>query len=79
MTSEIRTITFPPVSDTDAAHLTKLFDTMGEFMDVEISAREETIKVLRVNIPNDRLDILTILNKLADSKRKKNKRNGQTT
>jgi hypothetical protein len=43
---------------------------MGEFMEVEITAREETIKVMKVDIPWDRGDAYTILNKLAESKKK---------
>jgi len=70
MTTEIRTIQFPPVDETEATHLTKLLATMGEFMEVEITAREETIKVMKVDIPWDRGDAYTILNKLAESKKK---------
>lgn len=69
--TDTRTIQFPPLEVNEATQILKFLPTMAEFMDAEITAREEVIKILRVDVPIDRADVITILNKLADSKKKK--------
>jgi hypothetical protein len=69
-----RTVQFPPLNEKEAAQIQKLVSTMNEFMEVEIECREETIKVLKVEFPGDRQDVLTILNKLILGKNKKGKK-----
>ncbi len=74
--TDTKTITFPPLLETEAAQILKLIPTMQEFMDVEIYPREVVIKTITVEIPADRADVIAILNKLAESK--KPKRNFKT-
>lgn len=68
--TETRTIQFPPLDETSAAHILQLVDTMKDFMEIEIYPKEVTIKVLTFELPADCFGAITILNKLAESKKK---------
>ena len=55
-------MTFPPLAPEDAAKVTNLLPTMGEFMDVKFLTSE--VRVLQVEFDAQRLDVKTVLNKI---------------
>lgn len=60
---EYKTVDFPPINAEMEAKMKKLFATMGELMDETIET--ESVITLRAKVPSDRIDVLTILKRIA--------------
>lgn len=65
-------VLFPPVNAEGKVKLQRFLKTVSEFMDVEIEVAEVTI--IRATPEEGRLDVLTVLNKIAANEKKKNQK-----
>lgn len=65
-----KTITLPPLTVEQEARLKRFFETTGEFMNAEIKVSTRSIMV--VDLPEDRPDVTTVVQKIVASLKKQN-------
>ena len=65
----MKTITFPAMDIPSEAKIKRLIDTMKEYMDIEIKI--ETVTVMKIKFPEDRVDAETVLNSIKKCMEKK--------
>jgi hypothetical protein len=69
MSKNTKTITFPPANADEEAKIRRFLKTVGEFMGVDLEP--QLVTIVGVEVPMDRPDVITVLNKAAAGQKKK--------